>query len=784
MKDFLTIVRRNVVSPIVIAIFILATTLLILGERRDAWFISVVITINTLLAIVQEVRAQRALKKLELMSAPRARRLRDGEQYDEVLFDQLVLGDVIRLQTGDEIPADAELMSSHGLEVDEGLLTGESVPIEKSRGHVVYAGSIAVAGTATAKVTAVGTATKAGAMTATLKRYTPQLTPLQRAINRAITLLTYGALLLSVVIYVVYRAAGHNAVHIFKTITSAAVTIVPEGLLLASSLLLAFGALKLAQAKVLPQKLAAIEAMALLNILCVDKTGTLTSDTITFETFLPVGNVAASEVSRLQELVGIVARETSSDNPTGEALIQALGTNESYKVLSTLAFSSVRKLSGLRVDYNGRVATVMMGAPEFIAAYAPLSASEERRMRTLTQEGKRLLAVAMFTDDQTPLKQLPPESGTLVGLLVLTNPLREGVTDTVRYLQANNVSLRVISGDSPDTVRYVATAAGINEADRVTTGAELALLDDAAWRQAVESTTIFARVLPEQKERIVDTLMKSGQFTGMVGDGVNDALALKKADLGVAMYAGAAASRRVADIVLLDNAFTSLPLGMKLGNRIMQAIELIAALFFHKITYGVTLLLVTLIIGISYPFAPRHVTFMNMFLVTLPTVMWAFFPPKPKYRINPKQFWHDTLRPVIPIALLSGATVSVFYWLALTEHPHNRTGVATSTVLVATFFGIWMVFLASRLLNVHYDRVTRLARAAYLVAVALVALVSFGSGMLRDFFDFSRPDGSFILPMIIVIASVATLQYLLARRVGNRLRAAQMAMTATNHVAD
>lgn len=773
MKDTLIIIRRNVVSPIVVAIFVLATTLLILGERRDAWFISVVITVNTLLAIVQEIRARRALKKLELMSAPRARRLNTDGTIAEVMFDQLKFDDVIRLQAGDEIPADAEILASRGLEANESMLTGESAAIDKPKGYIVYAGSAVVAGTADARVTAVGGDTKAGTMTATLRRYTPQLTPLQVAINRAISLLTYGALALAVLIFVVYYASGQDAVRIFKTITSAAVTIVPEGLLLASSLLLAFGSLKLAQAQVLPQKLAAIEAMALLNILCVDKTGTLTSDAITFDEFVPASRLTQTETERYHGLIGILARETSSDNATGTALIQAFATTDGYRPLDILAFSSVRKLSAIRVEYASRMETIMMGAPEYVTTYAPLSDALGAKAREFTRQGKRVLALATIDDDTTALKKLGDHSGRIVGLIVLTNPLREGVTKAVAYLQGQGVSVRVISGDNLDTVQYIAAAAGIARTERVMTGSELATLDDSAWQKTVQSTTIFARVLPEQKERIIATLRADESFIGMVGDGVNDALALKSADLGVAMFAGAAASRRVADIVLLDNSFTSLPMGMQLGNRIMQAIELISVLFFHKIIYGVTLLLVTLAVGKTYPFEPRHVTFLNIFLVTLPTVMWAFFPPNPQHRINPRNYWLDTLRPVIPIAFISGSVVTVFYLLASHIRPHDHSGVATSTVLVATFFGIWMVFLASRMLGVVYDRVTRLARGVYLAAVAVIALISFGSATVRDFFDFSRPTWSFFIPALLAMAAAATLQYQLARRAGDRFRASK-----------
>ncbi len=766
MKDFLVILRRNFLSPIVIAILVLASILLLLNERRDAWFISFVIIVNTLLAIVQEVRAYRALKKLELMSAPRARRLGPNGAIEEVAFDELKVDDIIRLQLGDEVPADGRIVDSAGLEVDESILTGESAPVDKPDKEVAYAASAVVAGSATMSVTAIGSDTKVGMMTATLKRYVPQLTPLQRDIGRAITWLTYGALGLAVLIFIVYSFSGENAVKIFKTITSAAVTVVPEGLLLASSMLLAFGSIKLAQAKVLPQKLAAIEAMALLNILCVDKTGTLTSDVITFEKL----ELFSDAVKYVPELIGMVATETSSGNTTGEAVIAGFAAPADYKVLQTLAFSSERKLSGLKAVYLNKTYSVLMGAPEFLGRLAPLSAVQKKRVEILAREGKRVLLIATFNDTSAALKDLPVGSGTGIGLIILSNDLRRGVEKTVSYLQTNGVSLRVISGDNPDTVQYVAQRAGVTNPDKVLTGAELQKINKKDWDRVVAETTIFARVLPEQKERLVATFQKLGHFTGMVGDGVNDALALKKADLGVAMYAGSAATRRVADIVLLNNSFNSLPLGMRLGNRIMQAIEIIATLFFHKIIYGVVLLLSTLVLGIVYPFEPRHITFMNIFLVTLPTLMWTIFTPIPRHRLSPQFFWRDTLLAVAPIAVLSGVVVTVSYTVLRMIHPSDLVGVSTTTVIVATFFGIYLVFLVPRMFDVKNDRTARLARLLYILGVVFVLIPSFGLSFTRDFFDFTTPAWQNTWPLLLLIVATALLQWRLARDAGIRLK--------------
>lgn len=791
MRDYLDIIKRNLLSPIVLAIFLLAGALIYVREYRDAWFISVVIVVNSLIGIVQEIRAKRVLHRLELMSAPRARVLRDGQAV-EVPYDSLVVGDEIILRAGDELPADATVMVSKGLELNESMLTGESAAIEKAVGDTVLAATTVLAGEGTARVTAVGDQTKAGAISQVLKRYKPELTPLQMAIWRAITFLTYGAIILAALIFTVYYLSGDNVVIILKTITSAAVTVVPEGLLLASSLLLAFGSLRLAQAKVLPQKLAAIEAMALLNLLAVDKTGTLTSDEVTLERVVAFDEsgvsmssaIADSEKSgtratngsaacsfsgvAIAELAALIAHETSGGNITGQAILAEITPPKHVDIIEVMAFSSARKMAGVRAKVDGAVRTLMMGAPEFVAKLAPVDAMLQRQLDEWADSGLRVLMLAEFDDETVKLKDLPDGSGRAIGAVILRNSLRDGVIDTVKFLQEQGVVIRVISGDNPRTVQHIARQAGIDNPDKAILGSALAGLSDKAFDKAADEHTIFARVLPEQKERLIAHFKQSGKFTGMVGDGVNDALALKKSDLGVAMYAGAPASRRVADIILLNNSFTSLPIGMKLGNRIMQAIEVIATLFFHKIIYGVVLLLSTMLVGLNYPYAPRHITFLNIFLVTMPTIMWTLFPPRPRHRVNPAYFWRDTLQAVAPIALLTGLTVAFTYWSGVTLHPHQAAEAATMTVLTATFFGIYLVFLVGPMLGVVLDKRAHLARTLYMAGVLFVTLVSFGIEPLRQFFDFTMPNVTLLWPGIAVVVPVALAQWWLARRAGRK----------------
>ena len=767
MRDYLDIIKRNLLSPIVLAIFLLAGALIYVREYRDAWFISVVIVVNSLIGIVQEIRAKRVLHRLELMSAPRARVLRDGQAV-EVPYDSLVVGDEIILQAGDELPADATVTVSKGLELNESMLTGESAAVEKAAGDTVLAATTVLAGEGAARVTAVGDQTKAGAISQVLKRYKPELTPLQRAIWRAISFLTYGAIVLAALIFTVYYLSGDNVVIILKTITSAAVTVVPEGLLLASSLLLAFGSLRLAQAKVLPQKLAAIEAMALLNLLAVDKTGTLTSDEVTLERVVAFDESGVSMGSAIAELAALIAHETSGGNITGQAILAELTPPKHADIIEVMAFSSARKMAGVRAKIDGKTRTLMMGAPEFVAKLAPVDAMLQRQLDEWADSGLRVLMLAEFDDETTKLKDLPDGSGRAIGAVILRNSLRDGVIDTVKFLQEQGVVIRVISGDNPRTVQHIARQAGIDNPDKAILGSALAGLSDKAFDKAADEHTIFARVLPEQKERLIAHFKQSGKFTGMVGDGVNDALALKKSDLGVAMYAGAPASRRVADIILLNNSFTSLPIGMKLGNRIMQAIEVIATLFFHKIIYGVVLLLSTMLVGLNYPYAPRHITFLNIFLVTMPTIMWTLFPPRPRHRVNPAHFWRDTLQAVAPIALLTGLTVAFTYWSGVTLHPHRAAEAATMTVLTATFFGIYLVFLVGPMLGVVLDKRAHLARTLYMAGVLFVTLVSFGIEPLRQFFDFTMPNVALLWPGIAVVIPVALVQWWLARRAGRK----------------
>ena len=427
--------------------------------------------------------------------------------------------------------------------------------------------------------------------------------------------------------------------------------------------------------------------MALLGVLCVDKTGTLTSDEVTLESCESFD--ARTDVARLAALV---ARETGGGNITAAAILAAANPPLDANITGVLAFSSARKLAGVRAVMSGKTRTLVMGAPEFVAKLAPLNETQSKQIDSWVSRGMRVLLLAGFSDAKTPLKNLARGSGKPLGIVILRNSLRDGVQDTVRFLQGHGVSIRVISGDNPRTVQYIARAAGIHNPEKSITGAELAKLSDEAFMRAADEHTI-----------------------------------------------------------LLNNSFTSLPAGMQLGNRIIQAIEIIAILFFHKIIYGVVLLFSTIVLGVVYPYAPRHVTFLNIFLVTMPTIMWTLFPPSPAHRVDPRGFWRDTLRAVAPIAILTGLTIATVYWIMLKTPGVQPPQAATMTVLIATFFGVYLVFLAGIMLGVTLDNRAKLARA------------------LRHFFDFTAPNAVLLWPGVAIVAAAAVVQYIIAGRAGLKI---------------
>ena len=397
-----------------------------------------------------------------------------------------------------------------------------------------------------------------------------------------------------------------------------------------------------------------------------------------------------------------------------------------------------------------------------------ISQQISERVNSLAEKGLRVLLLAEFQKTGKISELLKTEKLQPLAIVTLKNSLRRNVSKTVDFLQRRGVSLRVISGDNPRTVSFIAKEAGILNPDKFITGAELNDMSEEDFEKAVMENTIFARVLPEQKEKIISIFQKNKLYTGMIGDGVNDVLAIKKADLGISMFDAAPATRRVADLVLMDNSFTSLPSGVKIGDRIMLAIEMIAVLFFHKIILGLTILFVSLSLGIDYPFLPRHITYMNFILVTLPTILTTLFPPIPVGKINPQNFWRDTLYNIAPIAVLSGFAVSMIYVVMISdlENPSldQIRGVLATVVVVAAYFGVFVTILGEKMLSSKLIRNTIYRRVLYILATVLFTGAVFGSRLLRDFFEFNLPSIEKIWFVISVVMVVSIVQFIMMKK--------------------
>lgn len=726
LANYLPIFYRNILTPTTILIGILVIVLIYLGQRNDAYFLASTITINSMIGIIQEIRASLALNRLELFQKQKVRR-EVGNKTVEIDPEDIFVGDFLVIKNGDQIPADGIIQTAQNCQVDEALLTGESLPIDKNTGDKVYAGSLVIAGKATFRVNATGEETQLSNISKQLSAYQQKSTPLQRDIYQLIKWLTYLSIIVSIFIFIDKFEGRASLKDIMNMIVSGALSLVPEGLLLASTLLFSYGAIQMANSGVLVQYLAAIEGFGRLKFLCTDKTGTLTEPQPLVEKILPL---PGHETEDTRQLIWNFCQADPTPNPTQQAIMQHIALSKDIdlqKVFPTkdfLPFNSQNKYSAVAFAEH----TIILGAPEMIIP--KLSPPKEMNPKywptsdllgdaeDYANQGLRVLLVADFGELKNrkieELIQLP--TAQAIAFILLSNPLRQGVQDSIFYLQANGVNLKVISGDNPSTVRYIAAEAGILGSDQIITGDQLALLSPKDWDKEVLRKSIFARILPDQKKRIISTLKKKG-FTGMVGDGVNDALALKNADLGVAMAEGSQASRQVADVVLLNNNFTTFPQGMRLGSQIILGLEMVTCLFLNRIVLSLILIFGGILFDLKYPFTAPQLFLLNIFVIGLPSLLWSLVPPKINHRLSSEHFFRRVLRFAIPNGLITGLAIgSAFASVGLTSLSEART----ASLLVAFALGIYTFWLIPNSLHATVTRQLRSWQFGYFIFSLLI----------------------------------------------------------------
>jgi cation-transporting ATPase E len=692
-RTYWQIVRDDVFPLVNTTLYVLCLALLLLGQVSEALISVGVVLLNAFISLIQEVRSKRTLARITLLTRPKATVIRDGQERS-VEPSELVVGDLLRIRAGDQIVVDGPVVGDGRLEVDESLLTGESNPITKQAGDRLYSGSFCLTGSASYHAEKVGSESVAGQLTKDARTFRRVYTPLQRQINLIIQSLLLVAFFLESVL-ILYAVVNRSSLVDVVRMSVVIIGVVPIGLLLASSVAYALAAVYMADKNALVQRLSAIESLSNVEVLCLDKTGTLTSNALMLEKVHPFGIPEA----QLRHLLCLYTTMISSQNPTSHAIGAACTKPEDEPVLhirEEIPFSSAYKWSALAVDDAELRGIYALGAPEILRPFLRPDADLGTFAEEETSQGKRVLLFACFqelvslrTSTDEPVL---PTGLTPLGMLSLRDELRPHVQETLTGFAELGIQIKVLSGDNPQTVAALAQQVGVVNNTKVASGVEIAELNDAQFAEMAQQTTIFGRITPQQKARLVQALREQHHSVAMIGDGVNDVLALKQANLGIAMETGSPATRSVADIVLLKDSFAALPLAFAQGQRVRNGMHNVIKLFLTRVGYLTLLLLSIPIVG-GVPFIPKQkaiLDFITASIISVALVAWAH-PGPPSERKPSGTFIHFILPAALTLSL-SGALVYVLALLLVPYQVGNDVLMAqTALTTFAVFCGLLLV---------------------------------------------------------------------------------------------
>jgi cation-transporting ATPase E len=731
-RTFGDIVRANVFTRFNAILGSMLVVILIVGPFQDALF-GVVLVANALIGIVQEWRAKRTLDHLAVLNAPRARVVRNGAAR-EVAVEEVVLDDLVEVRAGDQVPADGRVCESQGLEIDESLLTGESDPVAKQPGDEVLSGSIVVAGIGRFQATRVGDDAYARRLAKEARRFTLVRSELMEGINNILRYVTWALVPTAALLAISQFRAHDGWREAMAGVVAGVVAMVPEGLVLLTSLAFAVAAVALARRKVLVQELPAVEGLARVDVVCLDKTGTLTEGIITYDRVEVLDQEAA-----VGEALGAIASDEQR-NATASALAEAFPSPPGWARVDGVAFSSARKWSAATFDGHG---TWVIGAPEMVWADHGAGDPVRARADELAATGQRVLLLAC-TDQPLAGEELP--AGLRATALVLfEEKVRDDAADTLRYFSQQGVALKVISGDNPRTVGAVAARVGLPGAADAFDARELPE-DERALAEVLEERSVFGRVTPHQKRAIVGALQSRGHVVAMTGDGVNDALALKDADIGIAMGNGAPATRAVAQLVLLDGRFATMPGVVAEGRRVIANIERVANLFVTKTVYAMLLAIAVGVVRWEYPFLPRHLTIVSSLTIGIPAFFLALAPNTRRYHPG---FVRRVLRLAIPCGFVAAVATFSSYAIARNVQHVSLTEARTTATLVLLVVGLWVLAILAR-------PITPFRAVLVGSMVGLFALV-LAVPALRDFYALQLPSGDALAEGIVIAASAIAL---------------------------
>ena len=763
-----TIVRANVFTLFNGIVFACFFVLFVLGRWQDALF-GLAAFANSIIGCVQEFRAKAALDRLALLNAPRARVRREGAEA-EIAPPDVVLDDILVLRAGDQVPADAVVVETRGLQIDESMLTGESDAVDKKPGDDALSGSIVVAGEGAARVSRVGADSYANRFAGEAKRFSLVASEVRTSVNRVLKWMSWiigpvGLLVLNAQMMVVggWVQAWENGGWVQAVVnTIAALTaMIPLGLVLITSITFAVGAAKLASRQVLVNELPAVEGLARVDIICLDKTGTLTGGDIAFDAIdrMPDGAGGGDEA-----LAWFGAAPDA--NATARCLREPFPVEAPLDAVAYIPFSSARKWSAVSFA-TGPEGTWVLGAPEMLFSDAATDAATDlgRTVTALASSGRRTLVLAhaasRISAEDVEAERLP-EALTHIAVVTFREQVRPDAAETLAYFARQGVGIRVISGDNPRTVAAIARAVGLD----VTDGFDARGLpeDETELGEVLEQNIVFGRVTPEQKKRMVIALQARGHTVAMTGDGVNDALAIKTADLGIAMNSGAAATKAVARIVLLDGRFSHLPDVVAEGRQVIANIERVSMLFLNKTVYATVLAVLFGVLVLEFPFLPRQLSITDGLTIGIPAFFLALLP-------NTQRYVPGFLRRSLAFAIPAGSIIAValtLYTLGAMQLGVSEPQLRTGSTIILAIVGIWVLTVLSR-------PITRFK--ALVIGGMFIALVAvFTVPVLTAFFQLVDPgeEAAWLVTIVTVltIGAIEIVRFFHRRYVARSLAAA------------
>ncbi|MEU9570142.1 cation-translocating P-type ATPase [Streptomyces massasporeus] len=683
-RSTIDIVRANVFTRFNAIIGVLWLIMLVVAPIQDSLF-GFVILANTGIGIVQEWRAKKTLDSLALIGEVRPTVRRDGAA-GQVSTSEIVLDDLIEIGPGDKVVVDGVCVEADGLEIDESLLTGEADPVVKHPGDHVMSGSFVVAGGGAFQATKVGREAYAAQLAEEASRFTLVQSELRSGISTILKYVTWMMVPTAIGLVISQLVVKENAFDdsVARTV-GGIVPMVPEGLVLLTSVAFAIGVIRLGRKQCLVQELPAIEGLARVDTVCLDKTGTLTEGGMDVTGLRPL---QGADETYVRKVLGALGASDPRPNASLKAIIDAYPAVDGWRCTEALPFSSARKYSGAVIsEGDGRTGRWLLGAPDVLLADDDPALAETGR---LNEQGLRVLLlvrVARDLDDPDVTRGAKPTA-----LVVLEQRLRPDAADTLRYFADQNVRAKVISGDNAVSVGAVAAKLGLSG---TTVDARRLPAEQDGMADALDDGTVFGRVTPQQKRTMVGALQARGHTVAMTGDGVNDVLALKDADIGVAMGSGSEATRAVAQIVLLNNSFATLPSVVAEGRRVIGNITRVATLFLVKTVYSVLLAVLVVCSQVEYPFLPRHLTLLSTLTIGIPAFFLALAPNKERAKPN---FVRRVMRYAIPGGVVAGVATFATYLLAREHYtgPGALDAETSAATLTLFLISMWVLAIIAR----------------------------------------------------------------------------------------